>query len=142
MRKRDVKEDFKDLIELEEVLCKEIIKKAHQNPSPLFTMTELNKVLKNLKNQKCKDPANFVYDLFQDGVVVSDLRNSIIMLVNQMKVQKKIPEYLRTANVRFIHKSGNKVDLNNCRGISVTSVVRQILMNMILNAHMKSLMKI
>ena len=83
-----------------------------------------------MKNRKCKDPDNFVYDLFKDGVVGADLRESILMLVNRMKVQMKIPEDLRTANVTIIHKKGNKVDLNNWRGIFVTSVVRGILMKM------------
>ena len=53
------------------------------------------------------------------------------MLVNKKKVQMTIPEDLRTANITIIHKKGNKVDLNNWRGIFVTSVVRGILMKLI-----------
>ena len=109
---------------------KQIIK-AQNNPSPPFTMTELNKVLKRLKNQKCKDPDNFVYDLFKDGVAGSDLRETVLMLFNKMKVQMTIPENLRTANITIIHKKGNKVDLNNWRCISVTNVLGGILMKLI-----------
>ena len=93
--------------------------------------TELNKVLKKLKTGKCKDPDNFIYDLFKDGVIGSDLRKSILMLVNNMKSQMKIPSDLKSANITIIHKKGNKVDLNNWRGIFVTSVVRGILMKLI-----------
>ena len=53
------------------------------------------------------------------------------MFVNKMKEQMKIPQDLRTANITIIHKKGNKVDLNNWRGIFVTSVVRGILMKLI-----------
>ena len=94
-------------------------------------MTELNKVLKNLKSRKCKDPDNIVYDIFKDGVIGLDLRESVLMLVNKMKVQMKIPEDLKTAHITIIHKKGNKVDLSNWRGIFVTSVVRGILMKLI-----------
>ena len=94
-------------------------------------MTELNKVLKNLKSGKCRDPDNFIYDLFKDGVIGSDLRKSILMLVNNMKSQRKIPSDLKSANITIIYKKGNKVDLNNWRGIFVTSVVRGILMKLI-----------
>ena len=131
MKKRGVKKEVADLIETEKLLFNKRIIKAQNNPSPPFTITELNKVLKSLKNRKCKDPDNFVYDLFKDGVAGSDLRESVLMLVNKMKVQMTIPEDLRTANITIIHKKGNKVDLNNWRGIFVTSVVRGILMKLI-----------
>ena len=61
-------------------------------------MTELNKVSKNLLSRKCKDPDDFVYDLFKDGAIGLDLRESVLfcsvpiainivlMLVNRMKV--------------------------------------------------------
>ena len=50
MRKREVKEEAKDLIEIEKALFNQRIRKAQNIPSPPFTMTELNKVLNNLKN--------------------------------------------------------------------------------------------
>ena len=39
MRKREVKEEFKDLIEIEKVMCNKRIRTAQQYPSPPFTMT-------------------------------------------------------------------------------------------------------
>ena len=43
----------------------------------------------------------------------------------------KIPDDLKMANITIIHKKSNKVELNNWRGIFVTSVVRGILMKLI-----------
>ena len=131
MRKRKVKDEVEDLIKTEEIVFNKRVKEAKQNVSLPFDITELNKVLKNLKTGKCKDPDNFIYDLFKDGVIGSDLRKSILMLVNNMKSQMKIPSDLKSANITIIHKKGNKVDLNNWRGIFVTSVVRGILMKLI-----------
>ena len=43
----------------------------------------------------------------------------------------KIPECLKTANITILHKKNSKLDLNNWRGVFVTSVVRGVLMKMI-----------
>ena len=53
------------------------------------------------------------------------------MMFNKMKDKGQIPEALRTANITSLHKKNNKLDLNNWRGIFVTSVLRTILMKII-----------
>ena len=50
-----------------------------------------------------------------------------------MKEQCIIPEILRTANITSLHKKNSKLDLNNYRGIFVSSVIRTILMKIIHN---------
>ena len=67
-------------------------------------MNELNKVLKSLKAGKSKDPNNYVCELFKPGVIGSDLKISILMMMNQMKSQTLIPESLRTAHITILHK--------------------------------------
>ena len=94
-------------------------------------MIELDKVLKSLKAGKSKDPNNYVCELFKPGVIGSDLKLSIPMMMNQMKSQTSIPESLRTAQITILHKKGCKLDLNNWRGIFVSSVLRTILMKLI-----------
>ena len=94
-------------------------------------MNELNKVLKSLKSGKSKDPDNYVCELFKEGVIGSDLKTSILMMMNQMKEQMTIPQCLRTAQITILHKKGSKLDLNNCGGIFVCSVLRTILMKLI-----------
>ena len=52
-------------------------------------------------------------------------------MFNEMKHEMKVPECLRKANITILHKKNDKVDLNNWRGIFVTSVLRAILMKLI-----------
>ena len=87
MRKRGVKEERSERgscisnWDRKKVLFNKQIIKAQNNPSPPFTMTEMNKVPKRLKNRKCKNQDNFVYDLFKDGVTGYDLslREAVLM---------------------------------------------------------------
>ena len=52
-------------------------------------------------------------------------------MFNGMKQSVFIPECLRTGNIIIIHKKGNTIDLNNWRGIFVTSVQRTIIMKIL-----------
>ena len=47
-------------------------------------------------------------------------------MFNKMNNDMVLLECLRTANITMIHKKGNKLELKNCRGIFVTSVLRTI----------------
>ena len=50
-------------------------------------MEELDKVLKGLKTGKCKHPDNYCYELFKENVIGSDLKQSVLILMNEMKQQ-------------------------------------------------------
>ena len=135
MRKRPVREEVEDIVKINENLFEERLANAKTKKSPAFAMEELDKVLKTLKSEKSKGPEGYICELFQVGVIGTDLKLSIMMMMNQMKNQIKIPESLRMANVTILHKKGCKLDLGNWRGIFVSSVLRTILMKM--KGHMK-----
>ena len=87
--------------------------------------------MKDLKTGKCKDTDNYIFELFKDGVVGTDLRKSLIPLFNRMKNAIKIPECLRISNITILHKKYDKLELNDWRGIFLTSVLRALLMKLI-----------
>jgi hypothetical protein len=55
----------------------------------------------------------------------------LLMMMKKIKTEIMIPDCLKTASITILHKKKDKLDLNNWRGIFVTSVVRTILMKMI-----------
>ena len=61
------------------------IEHSRQNKSPEFTMIELEKVLKSLKNAKSKDFNGYINELFKEGVAGTDLKTSLLMMFNEMK---------------------------------------------------------
>jgi hypothetical protein len=131
MRKRSVKEEVKEIEVLNNKLFAKRLSNAKENISPPFEMKELDFVLKTLKSGKSKDPENYVSELFKEGAIGSDLKKSILMMINRMKHEMIIPECLRTAHITILHKRSSKLDLNNWRGIFVCSILRKMLKKMV-----------
>ena len=90
-------------------------------------MEELNKALISLKLGKTRDPQSWVCELFKDGIIGTDLRMSLPMMFNKVKDENHLPECFRTAQVTMIHKKKCKQELNNWRGIFVSSILGTIL---------------
>ena len=131
MRKRPAKEEVKDILEFNEKLFEIRNKLAKNVKSSSFSMKELEHTLKLLKPGKSRDPDFLVCEIFKEGVIGEDLKLSILMMMNKMKEQSVIPECLKIANITMLHKKQCKLDLNNWRGIFVTSVLRTILMKLL-----------
>jgi len=131
MRKRTVMKEVKENIDLNEKVFKMRVNEATQLKSPDFNMDELESVFKSLKSGKSRDPENYVNELFTENVMGSDLKKSILLMMNKIKQQMNVPEVLRTASITIIHKRKCKLDLNNWRGIFVTSAIRGILMKLV-----------
>ena len=104
---------------------------AKKDKSKPFQKEELDKAIKSLKIRKSRDPENLICDIFREGVIGTDLKYSLLLMFNRMKDYMSIPNCLKMANITMIHKKGSKLDLNNWRGIYVTSVLRKILMKML-----------
>ena len=94
-------------------------------------MKELDKVLKSLHSGKSKDANGYICEMFREGTIGTDLKHSVLLMMNRMKKMMKIPQCLRSANITVLHKKKSKLDLNNYRGIFVSSVLRTILMKLI-----------
>ena len=133
MRKRPLHKDAKKIAEIQEDTFKMRLEESRINKSLPFSMNELEKVLKSLKIGKSKDSDGYICELFKEGVIGTNLKESLLMMFNLMKDELVIPECLRTAHVTILHKKKCRMDLANWRGIFVCSVLRNILMKLIYN---------
>ena len=69
-----------------------------------------------------------VYELFKPGVVGKDLFNSLLMLCNEVKIQQKIPRFLKYTDITSFYKSkGDRRSLENDRGVFGVMKVRSII---------------
>ena len=109
------------------------LKLASNNKSKLWTMSELEVVLKNLKNNKSRDPEGFINEIFKTDVIGTDMKNSLLIMFNTLKEEQLIPRFMNKTNITTIPKKGSKQRLENERGIFRVSVVRAILMRLIYN---------
>lgn len=90
------------------------------------------KVLSKLKNGKSRDPHGMINELFKPGVCGTDLQDSLLMMLNQSKLEIDIPKFMEIAYIVSIYKGkGEKIDLQNDRGIFIVNILRRILMKLV-----------
>ena len=112
---------------LREELFQQRLQLAKKNRSPDWTMEDLDKVLVRLKDEKASDPTGLVNELFSSKNIGSDLRLSILLLMNKIKRTFTEPEFMKMANVTSFWKGkGAKDDIENERGIFILCILRMI----------------
>ena len=107
------------------------MKLAQRRQSPDWTMADLDLALSNLKTNKCRDPDGYVNEIFKHGVIGEDMKQSLLIMMTQIKRQKLIPQVMNYANVTTVPKKGSRLLLKNERGIFRIAIIRYILMRMI-----------
>ena len=132
LRNRPIKKEFEEMKEYKDDLFDLRMKLASSNKSLPWTMDELEAVLKNLKEGKSRDPNGWVRDIFSNEVAGKHLKISMLKLLNKIKFENHIPDFIRLADVVTIYKGkGEKCDLENDRGIFLVTTFRSILMELI-----------
>ena len=109
------------------------MKLAQAKSSPDWTMSDLDKALANLKNNKSRDAEGYINEIFKSGVIGTDLKKSLIVMLNRLKRAKLIATFMNYTNVTTVPKKGSRIEPKNERGIFRVAVVRSILMRLIYN---------
>ena len=134
LRHRPIAQDLRGLKNLKETLFKKRLRLSKLRKSSKWNKKDLETVLKKLKNNKSRDPHGMVNEIFKPGVIGKDLQDSLLLLVNRIKDTVEIPKIMEYANITSIYKGkGEKVDLENDRGIFIVSVLRSIFMKLLYN---------
>ena len=134
LENRPMKAELKHIRDAKEKLCKNIIKIAQTNKTPPWKMKDLERVLKNLKKQKSRDPLGLANDIFRPDVAGDDLKRAILKLMNRIKDEQKYPECLELCNISSIwKKKANIHDFDSYRGIFRVTIFRSILDSLIYN---------
>ena len=125
-------EYFQEIKDLKTELFNIRLKLAQKSITAPWTLTHLDKALKSLKNDKARDPHGWVNEIFKDGIAGKNLKLSLLRLLNNVKDENYIPEFIELADVTTIYKGkGDKFNLENYRGIFIVTVLRSILMKLI-----------
>ena len=104
-----------------------------------WRMSHLESAISKLKNYKSKDPDGYINEIFKSEVAGTDLKESLLILCNRLKVENKIPSFMNTANITTVPKKGSRLLLKNERGIFRVSTIRSILMRMIYDSKYKEI---
>ena len=135
LRHRPIKEDLKELQILKEELCELRLNFSKLNISTPWKKEDLVKILSSLKNNKSRDPHGLVNEIFKPGVGGADLVDSMLSLFLSIKKQISFPEFMQFVNIVCIYKGkGDKMDLQNDRGIFIVNVLKSIFMKNVWNS--------
>ena len=131
LRHRPIKPDFSKIKVLKEKLCEKRLQLASSNKSEQWNQKQLLKVLSSLKSGKSRDPHGLINEIFKPGVCGNDLQISLLIMMNKIKETLFIPKYLEYATIVSIYKGrGDKMCLENDRGIFIVNIFRSILMKL------------
>ena len=133
LRVRPVRPDFEQLEIRKELIFNMKLKLAEANSSILWTLGNLEDALRDLKKNKSRDNDGLVNEIFKKDVIGKNLKESLLIMFNNLKQKKMIPIFMNYANITTVPKKGSKLLLENERGIFRCSVLRGILMRLIYN---------
>ena len=123
---------MEELKSLKEYLFALRLKYASKNISPDWSMLDLEKVLKSLKNGKSRDPHGHIYELYK--YAGKDLKLSLLKFFNLIKRKQKYPEILQPSNITSFYKSkGDRSSLDNDRGVFNVVKTRSLLDKLVYN---------
>ena len=131
LRNRPLKPEFQHLKDLKSEIFQLKMKNAEKNASAPWKMSHLESALSHLKNNKSRDPEGYINEIFKCDVAGQNLKQSLLVMCNKLKQEKKISDFMNIANITTVPKKGSRLLLKNERGIFRVSVVRNILMRMI-----------
>ena len=133
MRNRPSRPDLGNIKQRKEEIFRMQLELAENVSSPPWKIEDLEKALKSLKNNKCRDQDGYINEIFKPGVIGSDLKKSMLIMFNNLKTKKLIPDFMKQANITTVHKKGSLTELKNDRGIFRVNIIRSIIMRMIYN---------
>ena len=95
--------------------------------TPIWTLSDLNTILKNLKNNKVCDAYGHVFELFKFGIKV--LKISLLNMYKLMKSKQVYPQTQKPTNITSLYKG--KGERSNEHGIFNAFKIQYILEKMI-----------
>ena len=134
LRQRDMRPELNLTFELKNMLWDNISNILSIQKSEPWNMTNLNKVLSKLKNNKSRDPMGLCNELFKPGCAGEGLKIILLQIFDQIKTEQRIPEIFKWADIHTIYKKkGSRSEMKNDRGIFILSLFHQILDKLIYN---------
>ena len=123
-----MKGEYEDILILKNQLWSLRLSNLKRKVTNPWTMDNLNRALKSLKNNQSRDLLGMINELFKPGIIGDDLKSSTLCLMNSVKSKLFVPTNMQLSNIITIFKStGSRLDMSSDRGIFVLPVLRKIL---------------
>lgn len=105
---------------------------SQENPdSQPPTLNEIKRIIKELKNNKAPGEDGIIAEMWKFGGEIT--AKTIHHVIEEIWKTGRIPDDWKCALIHPLHKKGNRMDINNYRGISLLPVAYKILSKALLN---------
>ena len=142
LKHRKMEEKYMDIYFLKTELWQTRLQNLRKIKTQPWSMNQLEAVLKNLKNNISMDPNGMVNETFKNGYIGSDLKEALLIFLNEVKSKQFIPHSMTLGNITTIYKSkGSRLDMNSDRGIFILTVLKKITEKLIYNDKYKDIDK-
>ena len=131
---RKINERYQNIRELKNELWELRLQVLKERSGQKWTLKDLEKATKSLKNNQARDPNGMISEIFKPENTGKDLKKAVLDLMNLVLETLEIPEFMQLADISSIFKNKNsRMDLANDRGIFLLSVLRKILDKLVYN---------
>ena len=132
LRHRPMRPEYEELKYLKELLCYQRLDLVKAKEFEPWTSGQLDFVLNKLKKNKSSDPYGIISELLRPELIGSDLKKTLLIILNKIKSEMIIPDLMFPVNIMTVFKGkGSQQDLMNQRGIFIINKFRDVLMKMI-----------
>ena len=131
LRSRPYRPDLLEVKKRKKRIFELKLKLSRSRKSSDWTVKDLEFALAKLKNNKSRDYYGYINEIFKPGVIGDDLKKSLLIMLNKLKANKLIPNFMNFTNITTVPKRGSQLDPKNERGIFWTPIIRYILMRLI-----------
>ena len=124
---------------MKEEIMEQMENRKDDNMNKDFTEEEIQDAMKELKKNKAPGPDGITNEMIQEGgEVITKLMTTFFNKL--LEDEEKLPASWKTGDIVSIYKGkGNKADLTNQRGLSLTSCVLKLLEKVIANRISKNI---
>ena len=135
MRERPIRPDLENYKIQIESKFKKLLEETMRKTTDDWNMSQLDMVLKNLKKCQSRDAKGLANELFTHENIGSNLKKSLLVLVNQIKNSGKFPKFTRSTFIAAIpKKKKSPLELENERGIFLIHKIKGILLRLVYNS--------
>ena len=131
---RKINERYQNIRDLKNELWELRLELLKDKSSSKWSLADLEKATKNLKNNQARDPNGMISEIFKSDNAGKDLKKAVLDLMNLVLETLQIPDQMKLADITSIFKNKNsRMDLANDRGIFLLSVLRKVLDKLVYN---------
>ena len=110
--------------EVVDIIVESLTNIAKKRKPHITKFEDVKDVIKSLKKKKAKDLSAWKNSMIKAGG--NEMIKSVTNIVNEVDSQMLIPFEWKQMEIKSIHKKGCKMDLNNKRGLFLTSNLSKV----------------